>query len=176
MPRRYAIPIKRSPKDDPQQYRVYRMENEAIGACKAYRLSKASIRSMIKSVCSNYGVPPPVVKWADLGHWAAEWRSTPSTGYIGITFNTKKGTARDALTVTHELAHHVHYHLSAGAWVKQQSHGPQFMACHMSILDARRMIPVLGMRAICKAWDVKYEDPGDSLSLPRLIRIAKGKK
>ena len=177
MPRPFALPIRRSPKSDPQQYRLYRMENEAIGACKAYRLSKTAIRAVIKAVCKNYGVPEPRIYWQDLGRWAAEWREHDLSmdGPSTIAFNTIKGTARDALTVTHELAHHIHYWLGEGA-EGQEPHGPEFMACHMSILDSRRMIPVAGMRAVCEKYKIRYADPGDALSLPRLIKICRGKE
>jgi hypothetical protein len=175
--RPFKRPVRRSPKSDPQQYRVYRMETEAIGACSVYRLSKPAVRTMIKAVCRSYGVPKPRVYFQNLGRTTAEWREHPlgMDGPSTIAFNTVKGTARDALTVTHELAHHIHYWLGNGA-VDQESHGPEFVACHMSILDHRRMIPVTGMRAICKRYKIRFKDPGDAISLPRLVRIVKKRK
>ena len=170
MPAKFDLPLKRSPKSDPQQYRLYRMENEAIGGRTYHRLTDAMQRTLATGVCRNYRVPNVVIVRRDLGKWAAMW-SLPRT----IEFNIRKGTARDLVTLTHELAHHVHHWLSDGASDNQESHGPEFMACHMSILDTVRVIPVVGMRAICESWGVRYIDPGTRQSLARLQRICQGR-
>lgn len=164
---KFRYPVKRSPKSDPQQYRVYRMENEAIGARAYQQLTRERIRVLTRSVCRNYRVPRARLEWANLGKWAAEWEDGT------IRLNTKKGSARDVLTITHELAHHVHYHLAQHD--DHESHGPEFMACHMSILDTCRVVPVVGMRAVCKAWKVRYVDPGTKNSLTKLKRIVRGR-
>jgi hypothetical protein len=162
---RYRYPIKRSPKSDPQQYRVYRMENEAIGARKYMSMDPKTTVQLARSVCRHYRVPVVKLEWVNLGKWAAEWE-----GRV-IRLSTKKKTSRDILTFTHELAHHVHYWLSEGASEEQQSHGPEFMGCHMSVLDTCRVIPVVGMRAVCEAWNVRFMDPGTHNSLKTLKRI-----
>lgn len=171
MPTKYRYPVKRSPKSDPQQYACYRMENEAIGARAYQQLTRALVRKLARSVCRNYRVPQVRLSWADIGKWAAEWREQPSKKTSMIVLNTKKGTSQDMLTITHELAHHVHHWLSGGKDDKQEPHGPEFMACHISVLDSCRVIPVVGMRAICDAWKVRYKDPGTSNSLAKLRRI-----
>lgn len=173
MAAKFCYPVKRSPKSDPQQYRVYRMENEAIGGRSYQQLTRTAIRALAKSVCRNYRVPQVRLAWANLGKWAAEWREQPSQRTSMIVLNTKKGTSQDMLTITHELAHHVHHWLSGRKDDGQQDHGPEFMACHISILDSCRVIPVVGMRAICDAWKVRYKDPGVSNSLAKLKRIVK---
>lgn len=165
---RFKYPIKRSPKSDPQQYRVYRMENEAIGARNYMRTTRSVLRGLAISVCRNYRVPMAKLKWADLGKWAAEWHE----GIIRL--NKHKGSSSDILTITHELAHHVHHHLSDGRDVMQEAHGAEFMACHISILDSCRIIPVVGMRAVCGAWKIEYHDPGTTSSLKKLRRICLG--
>lgn len=176
MPTKYRYPVKRSPKSDPQQYRVYRMENEAIGARQYQRLPREEIRKLATAVCRNYRVPVAELIWGDLGKWAAEWNPPGATQRAGwIVLNTKKDTARDLLTITHELAHHLHFWLADDGAVDQEAHGPQFMACHISILDTCRMIPVVGMRAICDAWKVRYADPGTSNSLKVLRGIVSTK-
>lgn len=73
----------------------------------------------------------------------------------------------------HELAHHIHYWLSDDGAVDQEAHGPEFMACHISILDTCRFIPVVGMRAICGEWRVRYADPGTGNSLKVLRGIVR---
>ncbi len=171
MPRKFSYPIKRSPKSDPQQYRVYRMENEAIGARCYMQMSRTAMRALAAMVCRNYRVPQVRLTWKDLGRWAAQWLE-PSA----IELSNSKGSARDILTITHELAHHIHHHLSGGADEHQQNHGAQFMACHMSILDTCRVIPVVGMKAICDDYGIAYFDPGRGGSLARLRSICRKKR
>lgn len=171
MPAKYRMPIRRSPKADPQQYRVYRMENEAIGSRHYRRLSRRGIRTLIRSVCRDYGVAVPRIVWKDLGRWSAEWSTRAGTEKRTISFSTRKKMSRDMLTVTHELAHHLHYEFAGLIADKQENHGPQFMACHMSILDTCRIIPIIGMRAICDAWRIRYVDPGTTRSPAKLKRV-----
>jgi hypothetical protein len=174
MATRYRYPIKRSPKSDPQQYRVYRMENEAIGARHYMSMDRGGIRQLVRSVCRNYRVPAVKVIWADLGKWAAEWRDANDPGGEAIVLGVRKRTSKDVLTITHELAHHLHHHLSDGADVLQQDHGEEFMACHMSILDTCRVVPVAAMREVCRIWRIRFKDPGTSNSLTTLKRICRG--
>lgn len=173
MAAKYRYPIMRSPKSDPQQYRVYRLENEAIGARQYMQMTRTAVLALVASVCRNYRVPKPTISWnKPLGKWAAEWMG-PTTKGCWIFLNPKKGSAKDILTITHELAHHIHYCLSKGADEHQEPHGPEFMACHMSILDTCRIVPVIGMRAICTAWKVRFYDPGTTNSLAKLTRIVR---
>lgn len=162
MAKHFQFPLKRSPTGDSQQYLVYRMENEAIGARKYATLSARNISRLIRSICREYQLPKVTVLFEDLGKWTAEWRP-PATIVFG-----KKLTAKTLLTVTHEMAHHLHYHIAGVASLEHEDHGAEFMACHMSILDTARVIPVVGMRAICDAYGVKYADPGTKNSLAAL--------
>lgn len=166
MPSKYKWAVARSPKSDPQRNKVYRMENEAIGAQRYQALHRTAIGQLVRSVCRNYRVPCPRLVWKDLGIWAAEWVEPGE-----IAFNTRRKMARDMLTVTHELAHHVHFHLAGAAEKTHEPHGPEFMAVHISILDTCRMIPVVGMRAVCDAYKIRYFDPGVRNSLAKLLRI-----
>lgn len=168
MPSKYRYPIRRSPKSDPQQFKVYRMEEEAIGARSYCKLTRVGVGQLVRSISQNYRVPCPRLVWKDLGRWAAEWTEPGE-----IALNTRKNTAKDVLTITHEMAHHVHFHLGGEPTREQENHGPEFMACHMSILDSCRVIPVVGMRAICAAWKVRFADPGTRNSLSKLKRIAR---
>lgn len=168
MARKFRYAIKKSPKSDPQQYRVYRMENEAIGGRHYCQLQDLEIISLAKSVCEMYSVPQVKLEWVDLGKWAAEW----DNGVIRL--NRHKPTARSVLTILHELAHHVHWTLGGEGSNTHQIHGPEFMACYMSILDTARVIPVVGMRAICDAYKVRYTDPGTGSSLRKLRRVVAG--
>lgn len=169
MPSRFKWAVAASPKSDPQRSRVYRMENEAIGGRHYCQLSDLEIMARARDVCELYGVPQAKVSWSDLGRWAAEWKGGD------IRLNRNKVTSRSILTILHELAHHVHWGLGGEASTQQENHGPEFMGCYMSILDTSRIIPVVGMRAICESYRVEYRDPGTRGSLPRLRRICLGR-
>lgn len=164
MARKFRLALRKSPAGDPQQYLVYRMENEAIGSRHYAKLTQKGIRQLARSVCRTYGIAQVRIRFGDLGRrWAAEW-SEPGV----ITFNRRKPMARDLITVTHELAHHLHHYMAADA--TQEAHGAEFMACHMSILDTVRAIPVSAMRVVCEQYGVRYADPGERNSLKALRR------
>lgn len=162
----YRKPIKRSPPSDPQQYLLYRMENEAIGARHYMRLTRRQLSMYIRSLVRVYGMPKVQILFEDLGRWAAEWRP-PNILVFG-----KKTTSRDLLTAAHEVAHHLHAYLAKG--LDQQDHGPQFMACYMHILDTSRFIPLVGMRAVCDRYGIKYLGLGDNVSVKKLMKVVRG--
>lgn len=162
MPTKYCRPIKRSPKSDPQQYRIYRMENEAIGARSYLHLSRADLRKYLRALTRTFTTPPVKVVFEDLGRWAAEWRE-PNIIVFG-----QKTTSRDLLTAAHEFAHHLHGYISGD--VIHENHGKEFMGCYMAVLDVSRFIPVYGMRAICAKYKIAYVDPGDKCNMKRFQR------
>lgn len=164
---RYKRPIKKSPKNDPQQYLVYRMENEAIGARTYMTLRRSDLARFTRAVCREYKLPKVDLRYEDLGKWAAEWRS-PNIIVLGT-----KTTSRDLLTIAHELAHHLHGVLAGD--LHQQDHGSEFMGCYMSLLDTARMIPVVGMRAICEHYKIQYVDPGTSSNFAALRKAVRKK-
>ena len=166
VPVKYRKEIHKSPASDPQRYLVYRMEAEAFGGRGYYRLTRPSLKRLARSLCKNYGMPQVKIRFKDLGRWAAEWEE-PNI----LTFGTKK-TSQDLITLIHELAHHLHHHMHP--LQDQEGHGPEFMACYMSILDVGRIIPVVGMRAICDSYGVRFVDPGTRNSLRDLRKAVNG--
>lgn len=165
MPAKFLMPVAKSSKKDPQQYRLYRMERECFdGICRA-QLTLPQIKTFAKAVCRNYGVPGVTFRLKDIGHWTGMcWTDG------NIDLNRKKRKSRTIITVAHELAHHVHNWLVPHLIAKQQNHGPEFLACYMSILDTSRIVPMQGMRAILQSYDLQYIDPGDNCSLSTLKR------
>lgn len=162
MARKYQRPLPESPACDPQRSLVYRMENEAIGATRYASMTKAAIGRLIRSLCRSYRTLPVALKFAALGMSAgAEWES-PNI----ITLNTDMRISRDLLTVTHEFAHHLHDSVCPEA--EHEAHGPEFMCCHMSVLDTVRYIPTVGMKAICESYGIRYRDPGPDLASLKL--------
>lgn len=145
-------------KADPQQFLLYRMEREEIGARDYARLTFAECKRVSRSVCRAYAVPQVRLRKKVMGRWAAEYES-PGL----ITLNPKKGTATDLLTILHELAHHIHYHLWNGETV-HQDHGQEFMACYLSVMDTVRLIPYDAMARVCRRRGIRYKIPGASVA------------
>ena len=165
MAKPFAKPIRESPESDPQQYLLYRMENEAIGARQYLSLTRNELTRYLNGLVKTYRTPPVKIVFEDLGDWAAEWRD-PNI----IVFGTKR-SSRDILTAAHEFSHHLHGHLAED--FVHENHGREFMACYMSVLDVSRMIPVVGMRAICKSYGIKFADPGTEPDVEKLAKIVR---
>lgn len=155
--------FRRSPKSDPQQYRVYKMENQAIGCGRYAEMTVARQEMLLRSLARNCKIKPVKLRRKDMGPCIALWQA-PDTIYL----NPKLRASRDLVTITHEFAHHLHYSIAKD--IEHQTHGPQFMACHMFVLDMVRHVPVAAMRVICDAYGVKYHDPGTRLSRSSLRR------
>lgn len=168
MPSRFQWPIKRSPPADPQQYRVYRMESEAIGARGYATMTRSAMARFVRSLSREYGVQEPELRFADLGKWTAEWRDGV------LTFNPQKSRSQNLLTVAHEFSHHLHEELLPGN--KHAAHGPQFLACYMSVMDTSRIMPVAAMRAVCEIYRLEYADPGNRNSLTALMRAVRARE
>lgn len=150
---------------DPQQFTVYRLEREEIGARDYARLTFPECKRVCRSVCRSYGVRQAKVVRHPTKAWAAEWNNRRH----GTIVLTRKGTAMDLLTVLHELAHHLHYHLAGKRVMQHQDHGPEFMACYLSILDTVRLIPRDAMAIICQRHKVKYLLPGPTVDSLRKV-------
>lgn len=152
---------------DPQQFRFYRMEREEIGARDYARMTFKACGKVARSVCRAYSIPQATLKKRVMGTWAAEYDYVDES----ITLNPKKGTATDLLTILHELAHHVHYHMGGSKYEDHANHGKEFVACYISVLDTVRLIPSDAMAVICKRRRIAYIPPGPSIrSLKRAIR------
>ncbi len=165
MARKFNRSTKRSPKSDPQQHIVYRMESEAIGGRQYLTLTKPKIISLIKTLARNYHVPAPAVRFNDMTRWAAEW-APPGI----ITFG-KKTTSKDLLTALHEYAHHLHYVIDP--YDTHQPHGKEFMCLYMSIIDTTRLIPINAMAVICDSYKIKYIKPKDLDGVDELKELIK---
>jgi hypothetical protein len=165
MPRRFRIPIRRSPAHDPQQYLVYRMEKEAIGALGYGKVTREDLRQFARGTCRSFGVPQVGLQFMDIGKWSGDY------GDNLIRINPKRPGAQCLMTVAHELGHHVHESLAPGN--EHEGHGPQFMAAYMAVLDNARILPVVGMRAVCDQYKIRYNDPGTRNSLRALLKAVR---
>lgn len=163
---KFQMPIKRSPKTDPQQYRLYRMEQECFGGMWRGKMTLKAIRALASAVCRNYRIAPVKINFKDLGGWAGQcWL------HAEIDINPNKRAALSVLCIAHELAHHIHNQLVPHELlVTQEPHGPEFLACYMSVLDTIRIIPLTATRAIFKSYKLRFTDPGESNNLATLQR------
>lgn len=163
---KFRMPVKRSPKKDPQQYLLYRMEQECFGGMWRGKMGLKAMRTLADSVCNNYGIDKVKISFKDLGAWSGQCASDSK-----IVINPNKRAALSLICILHELAHHLHNQLVPyEVMVKQQAHGPEFLACYMSLLDTTRIVPLPGMRAVLKEYDLFYIDPGDDCDVIELSR------
>lgn len=170
---KFRMSVKRPSRRDVQQYLLYRMEKESFGGLRRGKMTQKEMQSFANAVCRNYAVPQVSVRFKDLGQWAGQcW----ADGRIDI--NPKKTGSLSVLCIAHELAHHIHNNLVPDKRRRQhQSHGPEFLACYISVFDTARIVPSAGMRAVLDTYKLKYIDPGDDNSLATLRkRISKSPK
>jgi hypothetical protein len=164
--KKLALPVKRSPRSDPQQYRFYRMENEALLGPRYVTLPRKTIRKLASAVCRRYRVKQVPVIFRDLGDW---YGSTHRSGYPRIEINSKKKSARCALVILHELAHWVHDHLAPDN--KHQAHGKEYLCVYASVFDSCRIIPLEAMRVVFAKYRLSFLDPGTSPSPSKLRQL-----
>lgn len=138
------------------------MEHEALGARGYEGLTRRDIRQFAKGTCRSLGVPQVGIRFVDIGEWCGDYSDNL------IRLNHKRKGATCLLTIAHELGHHVHEALAPGN--DHESHGPQFLAAYMAVLDNGRILPVVGMRAILDFYKLRYNDPGTRNSLTALRR------
>lgn len=138
------------------------MEHEALGARGYEGLPRDGVLQFVAGTCRSLRVPLATVQFKNIGAWSGDYGG----GLVRIN-PTRKG-AMCLLTIAHELGHHVHAMLAPDN--DDEPHGPQFMAAYMAVLDNGRILPVVGMRAICDHYKIKYNDPGTRNSLRALRR------
>lgn len=156
------MPVRRAHPNDPQQWRLYRMESETLGARGYARLTRRTLVQFVRGISRQYKVPAPYVEFVDLKGWSAECDNGV------LRFNTSRRHALDVITAAHEFAHHLHTVLVP--LDVHQAHGPQFLACYMSVLDTARIIPTYAMRTVCDKYKIAYNDPGDRNDIRDLWR------
>lgn len=169
MPRRFAKPVRQSPKSDPQQYELYRMESEAIGARHWLRLSRQNVIRFIRSACRAYGIPQLTIRFESHRKWAAYFMAP------ALVVFSRKTTARDLLTAAHEFAHYLHFAVAGAESEKHATHGPEFMACYMSVLDTIRFLPVQAIALLCDERAIKYVRPKEGMGVDQLRKLICGR-
>lgn len=108
------------------------------------------LRRAARLVARLYGVPRCSVFVRRLHGYRAVYWWPPRKPSIQIS----PGFVNLA-TVAHELAHHVVLH----RYRRAQDHGPRFVRVYAEILEILRLVPLAGMKAICKKHGVKMARP-----------------
>lgn len=108
------------------------------------------MRAWTKRVAKQYGVPPVRVETEEMSQWAAHY-------WDGVITVSRTGSSGKTLaTLTHEMAHHIHWTFLDGP--VEPYHGAAFMTCYMHLLDVTRCIPAPAMKTIAAQYKVAYID------------------
>jgi len=127
---------------DPQQAAVYLMEKRALRGHFRHKCTLTLLRRWARRLCRLHQVPPvTVIVRAERGFGASYLNNR-------ITLDPKCG--RNMLSFAHELAHHVVAHRHPYA----QDHGVTFMKWYACLLDHMRVLPLVGMLAICREYGI----------------------
>src|SRR5688500_18261670 len=114
-----------SPLSDPQRHRVYTMEHECFGGAQRAPIQLKHARRIAKVATTSWKVSMPrVVFGTGTEETGASWTSpnkiTLIRGFSSI------------FHLTHEIAHHVQWHITDCAY---EDHGAHFVGIHMLTLD-----------------------------------------
>lgn len=123
------------------------METRELRGHYRHKVSAKLLRKSMLRVCRKLGITPPTLKF----------RRLPRCGVLDSDFDPPRLTldkefGRNFLLLAHELAHHI-------VWTKYgsraQDHGPTWVKIYIRILHCLRVIPEVGMRAVCRQYGIK---------------------
>lgn len=142
----------RSPKKDPQQYRVYKWENDLSNWGGAHAKPTA-IRAMVRRCCRLYRVPMPHVAVVSKNRRAGKLlHSVSDPNNYTITIRPRH---REIWTPIHEAAHTITDHLF-GLHTGTQNHGREFLGIYMALLIRLKVLPRTALVAYAKSLRLKY--------------------
>lgn len=128
---------------DSQQQRVYDMESYAFWGHTHHKMPLKQLRATADQICQRLGVPKVTVT---IRRWE---RCHASYGDGAIQLDPDKG--RNALSLAHELAHHVTHHQHPRAAL----HGPTWARCYGRLLDALYLVPFDGFKTVARRYKVR---------------------
>lgn len=133
-------------RDDPQKQAVYAMERRELGGHYRHTVRLKLLRRTTRRLCRLYEVPPVTIRVRRIrGSDALYWEH-----YASIELCPRTG--RNYATVAHELAHHIAWHRHRN---RVQDHGPTWMKYFSQVLHSMRLVPIAGMRSICRKHGIK---------------------
>lgn len=131
---------------DPQQTRVYQMENEFLGWSYWSRSTREQLDTFTARVCKYYKVHPPrlvVTSKGCNGHYG---------DYGQDTIYLYRGRGENVAVLLHELAH---YLVDEFYGESVQDHGPEFCAIYMHLLDKYEFLPHQEFRRLAGKYRVQ---------------------
>jgi predicted SprT family Zn-dependent metalloprotease len=137
-----------SVEEDPQREILYNMEfSELRGHWRGTKTKLKTLHRYVRLVCRLYGLQRPTLFCRRIkgGGQAVYWSEHNS-----IQLDPTWG--RVPVVLAHELAHHVTFNKSAKV---VQDHGPRFVRVYAEVLHIMRLMPMQGMKAICRKHGVK---------------------
>jgi hypothetical protein len=129
--------------NDPQQHAVYAMEAEEFASHCNHTLPLLTLKKWARQTCRLFKVPSVTIRV-----YAIRGRGG---GYTEGRIQLDPSCGRNALTLFHELAHHI----VRSKHPRAQDHGPLFCAYYAWLLDAWRLMPRAGFRAAARRHGVK---------------------
>lgn len=120
---------------------VYVMERRELSGHQWHTYPRKRLYRAIRKICRLYNVPRVRLRYAALPH-CGEYLD-------GIVWLERKA-GRNLLILAHELAHHIVAHRHPRA----QDHGPRWLRYYIEILDILRLIPLEGMLALCRKYNL----------------------
>lgn len=120
------------------------MERRALRGHLEGRSPLRFLRRRARRLCLLHDVPPVTV-------YVRRKRGMGGS-YVCDAVHLDPGCGVNLLSLLHELAHHITEHRHPAA----QKHGPAWVRWYGHLLDAERLVPLPGFRALCRQYDVRY--------------------
>jgi hypothetical protein len=130
---------------DPQAKRVYEMEWTCLEGHVNTNTPLHMLRKVARNLCKEHGVPYVRIFVRSFDHECDAMYTEPGI----IKLDPTRG--KNLLTLAHELAHHICSIKNPRA----QPHGATWVKIYAGLLSELRLVPIAGMKAICKAHKVR---------------------
>lgn len=142
---------RRSPKHDPQQHKLYRLERTIVGMALHTSTDANYLQQLSATLCGLYHVHPPRIrrsaKQFEGDHIFARYIWEDQTIWLNPAFH-----GSNLSVMLHELAHHIADNLHGP---EEEAHGPKFCAIYMYLQSKARLLPMYVFRVMAAKHDVE---------------------
>lgn len=132
------------PKSDPQRDNLYWLEAEFNGWWHCCRSSRAALNDIAEAVCKYYRIDAPRII-------ISRKSATYDGEYLHGEITLYAGRGDNPGVLMHELAHHVIDEL----YEDVESHGQEFVAVYMHLLDNWGFLPHQEFRRLAKKYKLR---------------------
>jgi len=141
---------------DPQRRKLYYMERHFDGMTIKHHAERQHLLDIRDHVCKYYGLEPIKLYIVDRkppeeGHDDLGWTTTTYEDESCALYLNRAWYGDNAQTLLHELAHYV----TDSHYEDHQTHGGQFCAIYMHLLDKYKMLPSDAFRVLAKRFGVR---------------------